>query len=496
MGIIIRQSAKTVLATYVGVIIGVINTLLLYPLILTEEQVGLTRTFINAALLFATFASLGASNIPTLFFPYFKDYSKRHNGFLFFMLLIGGVGISLFTVFFLSFKSSIVSAYIHTAPLLVEYLYYLIPITGIIVLWNILETYSIVNQLPVFPSFIREVFIRGTLSLGLVLLFVRVFSFEWYVRSIVITYGLALALIMAYLYVKKIFFIEPNVNFLSNSKKKEMLIYGGFVLLGNVSGAIITNIDSLLLSAYSGLKSTGIYTIAFFIAQIVEIPKRSLSQVLIPLVSEANKNNDIAKLKELYVKSSINQLIVGGVIFLCLWCNIDDIFRIIPHGNIYSAGKWVVLFIGISKLFDMLTGINAEIIGTSKYYKYDLIFYVCLSFVGIITNVIFIPMYQMTGAAIASMISLLSFNIMRYIFIAIKFKMQPFSWPTLYVIFYGIMIVQFNGVVYIGDHPIINIFIRSAFIAVIFVGGVIIMKVSTDINNLMFKILFKLRLHL
>jgi O-antigen/teichoic acid export membrane protein len=496
MGIIIRQSVRTVAATYAGVAFGVLNTLLLYPLILSEEQIGLTRTLINAGLLFATFASLGAANIPTLFFPYFKDRSKRHNGFLFFVLMIGFIGSVFFLVLFHLFKSTIITTYSENAPLLVEYIYYLVPFTIIIVFWNILETYAIVNQLPVVPSVIREVVVRGFLSLGLILFFVHILSFDGYVRSIVITYGIALIATLFYLRFNDILFVGPDREIFSNPKIKEMMMYGGFVLMGNASGAIIANIDGLMLSAYSGLKSTGIYTIAFFIAQIVEIPKRSLSQVLVPLVSEANKNNDIPKLRELYTKSSINQLIIGGAIFLCLWSNIDHIFRFIPNGNIYSAGKWVVFFIGLSKLFDMLTGINAEIIGTSKYYKYDLLFYILLSIIGIGANIIFIPMYQMTGAAIASAISIFMFNVMRFIFIAVKFKIQPFSWSTLHIIVLGIAILFMNGIFQTTAHPLVNIIVRSVLIIGIFIGGAIALKASEDVNSLVLRISEKIKYYL
>jgi len=62
------------------------------------------------------------------------------------------------------------------------------------------------------------------------------------------------------------------------------------------------------------------------------------------------------------------------MLFLGIWCNIDSIFELIPNGEIYSPGKWVVFYIGLSKLFDMATGVNQEIVGTSKYYKIDLLF--------------------------------------------------------------------------------------------------------------------------
>ena len=81
---------------------------------------------------------------------------------------------------------------------------------------------------------------------------------------------------------------------------------------------------------------------------------------------------DRKQLEMLYKKSSITQLIIGGFIFILVWFNIENIFKIIPHGNVYAQGIWVVFFIGLGKIFDMATGINQEIVGSSKYYKIDL----------------------------------------------------------------------------------------------------------------------------
>ena len=88
------------------------------------------------------------------------------------------------------------------------------------------------------------------------------------------------------------------------------------------------NIDGLMLSAYKGLGQTGIYTIAFFIATVIEIPKRSLSQSVISLVSEGNKKHDINTLENLYKKSSVNRLIIGALIFIGISASITRIFFI------------------------------------------------------------------------------------------------------------------------------------------------------------------------
>jgi len=488
MGIVIRQSFRMVVLAYLGAFLGFINTLWLYPLALTEEQIGLTRTLVNAAFLFATFAALGSGNMPGRFFPYFNNREKKHHGFLFFLLLIGTLGYSLFLAFFFLAKDWVYGTYIVAAPMLVSYLYFLLPFTAIVLFWTIFEAYSIIQQMPVVPNFLRETFIRGAFSIGLLLVLLKVIGFHTFIIMIVGAYGLILVVLILYLQNKGVLFLRPQREIFTHTKTKEMLAFGSFLLMGNVSGAIIANIDGLMLSAYSGLKSTGIYSIAFFIGTIVEIPKRSLSQVLVPLVSEANKNEDRPLLATLYKKSSINQLIVGGFIFIVIWCNIDNIFRLIPHGDVFVQGKWVVFFIGMARLFDMLTGINAEIIGTSKYYRYDLVFYVLLGLIGIGANMLLIPLLGMTGAAVAAAISIFLFNTMRYVFIYLKYHMQPFSLGTIKMLLAGVGIIFLSSLVSTKLSVVPDIILRSGMITVLFVAVVYGLQVSDDVMDMTKKI--------
>mgnify|MGYP004150682039 CR=1 FL=1 len=56
-------------------------------------------------------------------------------------------------------------------------------------------------------------------------------------------------------------------------------IISGF---GNI---IILNIDILMVSALLGLSNTGIYTTAFYIGIIIEMPRRAISQISLPIIS-------------------------------------------------------------------------------------------------------------------------------------------------------------------------------------------------------------------
>lgn len=493
MGIVIRQSIKTTIVSYIGFAIGYVNTLFLFPLVLSKEQIGLIRLLISVSFLFATFASLGAGNIPTKFFPYFRDEEKQHNGILAFILSIGMSGFFLFVIVFFLLKDVIFSIYSKNSPLLLDYYFYFIPFTLIVVFTTIFESYLIVQQKPILPALVREILMRILLFIGLTALYFGFFSFNTFADSIIIYYVLGLLILILYIKKEKILFLKPNLQIVKSPHFKEMLVFAGFVIMGNTSATIIANIDSLMLSAYSGLGSAGIYTIAFFIAAVIEIPKRSISQVVIPIISQANKDGDIPKLKELYQKTSLNQLIVGGLIFLGIWCNVDSIFKLIPNGEIYAPGKWVVFYIGLSKLFDMATGVNQEIVGTSKYYKIDLLFYIFLAVVGVITNVIFIPKYGITGAAMASAISIFLFNTIRFFFLFYVFRIQPFSLNTLKVLAVFILTFLISYLISPFHNFILDIFLRSLLIIILFGGLVLLMNVSKDVKKVFDAVLSRVK---
>lgn len=493
MGIVIKKSMRTLAVTYLGFTIGVVNTLWLFPKALTEDMVGLTRVIINVALLFSVFASLGASQIPSKFFPYFNDEKKQHNGFLSFLLMLGGVGFLLFVSLLLFFKPVVISVFIKNAPQIIDFYYHLIPFTLIVLVTNIFDSYITIQGKPVVPSFIREFLVRFFLALSLLAVLLQLADYNQFVWMIIGFYFVCLVILAIYIAKQRVLFLKPSFKVFKSEHFKPIMVFGGFVLMANASGTIIANIDSLMLSAYSGLRSTGIYTIAFFIAAVIEVPRRSMSQVLIPLVSEANKNNDIAKLSELYKKSSLNQLIIGCFLFLAIWCNIDNVFKFVPNGSVYAEGKWVVFYIGLSKLFDMASGINAEIVGTSKYYKIDLVFYIVLGGVAIITNMILIPIYGLTGAAIASLLSLFFVNAIRFVFLKVKMNIQPFSINTLAVVIIAVTVLFLDSLTpRIPNHFVADIAIRTAGILLAFFIPILVFNVSTEISDQFSKVIKRL----
>src|SRR6185295_14724747 len=105
------------------------------------------------------------------------------------------------------------------------------------------------------------------------------------------------------------------------------------------------------------------------------------------------ERNDMAELKSLYRKSSLNMTIIGFGIFLLIWTVLPFVFDIMPHPEVMREGSYVVFFLGLSQVWDMMTGVNNEIIIYSKYYRFNLFLTLFLAVTNICANLILIPQY-------------------------------------------------------------------------------------------------------
>lgn len=498
MGIVIRQSVKSAIATYAGVVIGTINVLWLSTAFLSRDRIGLIRVLLDNAFLFASLAQLGTSHVAVRYFAYFNDESRKYNGFLGFLLLFPLAGFLLYGLAYLLFQPVFARIYRENAPELLGYYFEIVPLVFFVIYIYILEAYARVHLRIVVPAIIREVFLKLA-NAGLILLFAAgVIDFRQLVLLLIASYGVAVFMLLAYLKNLKRLYLNFSFDFVRSPLFRPMITYGLVVILGGLGSQLASKIDSLMLPAYpGGLDVTGIYAIAFNIGVVIEVPRRALSQIITPLIAMAWRQSDLKEIGKLYHSSALNQLIVGVLLFLGIWCNIDAIYTIMPNGELYEPGKMVVLLIALGRLVDMGTGVNSEIIISSKYYKFDLITAVLLALMMVVINLYFIPWFGINGAALTTLISLVIYNGTKCFFLWWKFRIQPFSAKTVTVL--AIAGVAFLAAMLVPYHTgtlsetLISLFFRSLAITVVFAGLVYLLKVSPEANQVAHSLLGRLR---
>lgn len=481
MGIIQQQTIKGTFYSYLGVLIGFFSAYLIQPHVLSPEQVGLIGLLTTYSVLFAQISVLGF-NATARIFPYFRNPENHDNGYLGLAFLISISGFLLFCVAAYFLKDQIVQEKNDQNNLFATYYWQLIPLTFFTMVFNILELYSRMQYDTTMGKVLKE-FTNRLLVLGaLLLLLINSVNFETFMWVWLVVNSIPTGMIAYRLYKRNQLSFRLNLRFIDKSLKRQIIHLCFFGILTGTAPFVIQNIDRYMINEEFGLTSTGVYTLAFTIGTIISLPARSLYSITYTVIAEAWKNENIQEIKSIYKKSCINQLIATLFLFLLIWANIHNIYHILPAT--YDSGQYVIFFIGIGYLIEASTGVNGVIVATSKFYKYESYFSLVMIGVTIIANLILIPSYGITGAAIASAVTLLIFNLSRYLFILLVFKMQPFSYKTPLTIIIGIIVyVCVNAIPPFSNFILDSIF-RAGLITLFFSGVTYYLRLSEDINNL------------
>ncbi|MCU0447029.1 MAG: oligosaccharide flippase family protein [Microscillaceae bacterium] len=494
MGIIIRQSLKASLANLIGAVLGAFNILWLFPQFLTKAEIGIIALLEGLAISSMTLGSLGVFNMTDRFFPRFKTDDRQHHGYLFFLCTYLGVGFGLTIAILLIFKDLWLSFYLQKAPEIAYFFYYLLPFVFVMMYQALFEAYARVHLRIALPNLIREVGIKLLIALSVLLYAAHLIGFEQLVAWRVASYGVAMGLMFFYLRRLKVWHFEPNFEFLNGQLLREMMWFGLFIVVSGIGNLLIIKLDVLMIPAFLGKEALGVYTLAFFIGTVIEIPRRAIAQISIPLISQAWADNDLPKIQSIYTQSALNQLIIGLFLFLGIWSNIDELFAFIPNGKQYTEGKYVIFFIGLTRLVDMATGVNNEILLQSKYYLFNLYTVILLGLTSLLTNWLLIPAMGITGAALATLIAFFLYNLARFWFLWYRFNLQPFGGKNLIISLLALVCYGLVLVLPLSGYLLVNVIIKSLAITLSFGGLIYYFKFSPELNAVIHNLLLRLGL--
>lgn len=486
-----RQSLLTTLSSYLGVVIGYFNVLWLLPYVLDPGQVGLYRTIQDMALLLVPVAQLGLGNGITRFFPLATD---SRNAFLTFSLALSFVGFALVSLVFWIFQQAIIDAFATNAPEVIGFLWVVLLILLFSVLNSILDAICRSYVKVAVPSFFREVINRLSASVLVGIYFLGWIDFGQMIAGMSLIYLVSLLGIAIYVKRLQLFRIDWDFGHIPTDVRKDFLKYSLITLLGTTGSMLIMKIDSLMVSSMIGLDANAIYTIAFSIAIVIELPKRAISQVAMPLVADHFAHNNLPAIQKLYKEIATHQFLICLLLFLGIWSNIDSLYHFVPNKAIYEAGKWVVLWIGLSKLVDILFSINSEIIVFSRYYIFNITATFIMSVAVVGFNLLLIPKFGIEGAAFASFLAMLLYNLIKYVHIKIRMDLDPFSWDIVKLFGLGsaVYLVQFY---LFGEleKGVWDILVRSAFITISYLVGIYGLKIAFKSQQQLIKKVKKLR---
>lgn len=507
MGVVVRQTIKGTIMNYIGVLVGFITTFFIVTKYLTPEEVGLTRVLVDASILLSSLAQLGTSTSAMRYYPYFKDEKEKDHGFFGWSVIIPFVGFIVFTALFFVFKTPIENYFSQNSELFVDYIYFVIPMAFFMMYLLVFETNSNLLMRIVVPKFIREVGIRLMTLIVYLLYAFDVINLDGMVVSLCLTYGIATLLNIIYLFtLKKISFkIQPS--YISKWLRKDFIFYTLFLIISSLASNLVPVLNTFFVSGKLGLAVAGINTIAVYIANMVEIPYRSLAAISRPQISQSMKDNNVMEVNVLTQNVSLHQFMASSFIFFLIWINIDLLYTLIPNGNVYDEAKFVVFILAIVKIINTSLNVGATVLSYSKYYYYSLLFTIILTVSTIIMNIKLIPIWGIEGAAIASLISYLIYYTFLLTFVNWRVKVTPFSLKEFYtlLIIVSLFVIDWLLQTYISGYvissfkilivgQILDSVLRTSLLAILGIVSIYKLRISKQVNDIIDKFLSLLKL--
>ena len=252
------------------------------------------------------------------------------------------------------------------------------------------------------------------------------------------------------------------------------------------AGTILLEIDKFMIPQMEQIAEVAYYAVGVYIASVIGIPSRAMQQIINPITAKALNANNLDEVDSLYRKSSLNLLIVGGLLFLLINVNITELYKIINKPE-YTAGIYVVLVISISELIKLSLGTNGAILTNSKYYRMLFYYAIGMAVSVVVLNKILIDIMGIQGAALATFIVVAIFSVLKLLYVKLKMKIQPFTSKTIILLgIIGLLYLVF-GFMSFPFNPFVNIIIKSSLLTFIFGFLVIRIKLSSEMNQMLRK---------
>jgi O-antigen/teichoic acid export membrane protein len=456
MGKAAQQGIMNSINSYIGVGLGALNTMILFPRIFSDnpEFMGSVNLLLAYSTLFAAFGHLG---IPQSVIKYFPQFSEEDRGkFLSSGLWLAGLMSAGLLVFSLLAGANIT----HSWP-------FLAILGGSMLFYEIFASVSHIHKKTTYPIFLKNV---GRRILLLSVLLAEFFfdltevEFLW-----LLAIGYILHALLMMIYAAKDL---PPLRFSFDvSKYSVQWIYGVFIVLSVSLDVLVSRLDIIMIGEYLDNAQVSFYSIAFFVGSVVSIPSKSLVTSLRPYISESWAQGNTERLKRLYTRGAEVQLLVNTMVFFLIAINAQAINQFLP--DTYEIDPMVIFAIGLGQIVLGGTGPSAMILLISKSYRLNFVLGLVMVGLSIGLNAWLIPQMGIRGAAVATLFSVIIYEILKLIVLQHQYKMNPLSrnylWALLGVGLYVVAAYYLPQVDYsLYDFPVIS---NLVGISVLLMGG-------------------------
>lgn len=404
---------------YIGVIIGVISTVFIYPY--DKEFLGVVRYVDSISQMLFPVMVFGGGQALIHFYPALSEHNKNQ---LFKYGIATILGISLLILVILIIGEGVIKWDNY------KYVFYAFPLAFCLAFVELFRRQATNIEKLEIPTLYEKIVPKLSLPIIFLLIIFEHLDNISALTAFIGSYFVMLMLIVVY--VLRHYKLHGDYNFSSLFKevpKTEYYRYSFYSFLGSFGALFAFRIDAFMIPEFLSFEANGTFNIGVALATSLAIPATGIFAIYAPKISAYLKNDGIEELGKKYIETAKLLFFIGAILYTSVVLGIDSFFRMLPTYDKLVDSIPIIMLLGFNVLFNMSTGFNSEIISYSKYYRFNIIAILILSVLNILLNLFFLTQTNLgiIGVAYASIIAMISFNCSKLIFIYKKFGIIPFD---------------------------------------------------------------------
>lgn len=435
-----KETLSFTLINYIGIAIGIFATLFIYPN--SKETIGIVRFVEGIAYILSPVFVFGTSQA-LIHFSSNLAVIQKQKLFIFSIYIISSIAALFLIVIFVTFYFNLFNNS--------KIIYYSFAIALCMALLELFKKKaSIANRLTVttiFDSLIPKI--------ALPVLFYFYLDNQLELQQFLSIYACVFIVVLFAIifYLKKYFSSFFNINFKSlfeTISKHEYFNFSLYAFAGSIGTIFALRIDAIIIPMFLTMEDNGNFSIAVSLVSAIAVPANGLFALYSPIIAKYFSTNNMTELNAKYKEISIFLFFIGFLLYSCLFLGIENLFLLLPTGAGLLNSVPLIMILGLTILINMGTGFNSEIITYSNHFRFNLIAIFVLIGLNLTLNIVFLYFLKLgvIWVAIASMISMLVFNLLKLVFIYRKFKLFPFDFKYL-----GLLIASTSVLFFVYNIP-------------------------------------------
>lgn len=257
---------------------------------------------------------------------------------------------------------------------------------------------------------------------------------------------------------------------------RELLVFSIPLVISTLLSRLLTRTDTLMLGYFRPSYEVGLYSAAYPLAGALVLILSSFGFMYLPVASRLDAEDKRDEVDGIYKITTKWIFILTFPGFLTLVVFSDDVLSVV-FGAEYAPASVALSILAIGFFSRAAFGRSRETISALGHTTYLLVTNAFAFMLNIGLNIVLIPRYGPTGAAVASAVSFVGLNLAVFGFLAIRFDISPFS-PSTMRTMVVLSVCLFPPAILLASWVSLSLLALVAFAAVTGIVGIALVAVT------------------